>query len=162
MDHVVDLVSQASNLVYDINKLMKSVNKDMDSSFLDGAEEGKSIDKYNLEDEKHIELFNKRKDFFSIFNQIVDFINHMSYEEKRNLTNRIEALIAEHLMMYVRSFDKYQDLINEITEPDFSFEGHLEYKQQLIELKEDFSKHQAAAEYLKNLIAYLGSYRRSK
>ena len=162
MDHVSNLISRASNLVYDVNKLMNSVNDNTDLSFITGAEEGQSIDKYNLKDKAHIELFNKRKELFGIFNQIINLIGEMSLEDKKILVEKINLLRDEHLYLYVKSFDKYQEIISKITEPDFSFEGNMDYKRDLIQLKEDFNRHQTAADYLKNLLAYLGSYRRSK
>ena len=69
MDLILELMSRASMLIYEENQLMKMVNKNADLSFINGAEEGRDIEEYNLTRKNDIDLFNKRKEIFAINNK---------------------------------------------------------------------------------------------
>ena len=56
---------------------------------------------------------------------------------------------------YAIKQNEYQQLIDTITKPEFSFEGNEEVKERIVYLKEEYSRYQAAALYFENMYNYL-------
>ena len=160
MDLILELMSRASMLIYEENQLMKMVNKNADLSFINGAEEGRDIEEYNLTRKNDIDLFNKRKEIFAINNKISDLLQGLTSEEKEVLAEKIELMVEEHIKLYVEKFNAYQKIIDEITKPNFSFDNNNEYKEMLVSLKEQFNRHQTAADYLKHMSLFVNPRKR--
>ena len=62
MDLILELLSKASSLSYEIVQMMKQVNNRKDLDFIDGADDGKEIEEFNLTRVSDIALFNKRRE----------------------------------------------------------------------------------------------------
>ena len=151
MDLILELLSKASSLSYEIVQMMKQVNNRKDLDFIDGADDGKEIEEFNLTRVSDIALFNKRREFMQISNKIMGLIMDLSKEEKIKLKTEIERMIEKQRELYNEKHSSYLKIIDLITDNNFSFEGSEEYKQMLVVLKEQFKRHQANVEYLSNI-----------
>ena len=162
MDAVLELMAKVVKMIYDTNYLIFNLDDKTDLSFIEGAENGLDISKFNLKTEIQVELFKKRKAAFAMNNRIMMMIEELSYDEKTELTDRVARLAEECKLLYLERLDEYQKTIDLITQPEFSFEGNEEIKDRIIELKDQYNRYSSASQYYENMHAYLKAYRKSK
>lgn len=162
MELLLELMSKAANLMYDVNDLMKHVDEKSDTSFLEAAENGHDIRKYNFKKKELVELYKKRSMSFALNNRVVLMLIDLSQEEKQELYSILTDLIKENREEYLRYFNEYQRVVDVITDPSFSFDGHEEYKELIIVLKDSYNRHLSIANYYENIQAYLKTFVRSK
>jgi len=163
MDQVLDLMAKVVALNYDVNQLMQGVEaNEANLSFITGAENGRDVEEFGLKKKEHIELFEKRKEAFRINNQIMVTLQAMSSERKVELAEVIEEFLHKLERVYNEKIKAYQNILDIITKPSFSFEGNEHYKKDIITLKDEYSRCRAAIIYYENMLAYLKVYRRSK
>ena len=162
MELLLELMTKAANLAYDVNDLMKHVNDNMDASFLDAAENGHDISKYSFKKKELAELYKKRSMSFALNDRVMLMILSLSKEEKEELYSRITELINYNKEQYLSYYNEYQRVIDVITNPSFSFNGHEEYKELIIVLKDNYNRYQSLVNYLENIQAYMKTFVRSK
>lgn len=162
MDLLLDLMNRVISLMYDVNNLMKHVNESMDLSFIEASENGHSIDNFKFKKKEHRELFEKRNATFAINDRIMRLVSELSSEEKDLLVEKLIELRDYNHMMYIAKFEEYQEMIDKITQPSFSFEGNQIYKDIIISLKDQYNRYEFACTYYENMLAYAKPQRKSK
>ena len=155
MDYILAMMSVYIELSYDVNRLMLFVDSNTDAAFIDGAEHGLEAADFNLNREELVELFNKRKEAFKINCRIVETIEGLSSEEKSELAIKMNELVGLNKAKYAVKSSEYQQLIDVITKPDFSFEGNEGLKERIVDLKDEYSRYHSAAMYYDNMYNYL-------
>ena len=162
MELLLELMSKAANLAYDVNDLMKYVDENMAVSFLDAAENGRDISKFDLKKKELVELYKKRSMSFALNDRIMLMLVELSREEKEAIYEKLTDLINYNKKQYASYFNEYQQVVDVITNPSFSFEGHEEYKELIIVLKDGYNRCQSIIKYYENIQAYLKTFVRGK
>jgi len=161
MDQLLEKMAHTAELVYQVNGLMKRVGDTVNKDLLSNAEEGRAFDYKDLSSEG-AELANKRKQTFELYNEVIMLIGELSREEKEQLANHIQDIVERNHVLLVQKENAYQNIIDLITSPGFSFEGNEGYKQKIIDLKEDYSRTASITQYYERIGSYLATYKRSK
>jgi hypothetical protein len=159
MDLLLEEMARTAELIYEVNTLMKNVGGSMDASFINGAEEGKIIDIEELDDEQR-ELVEKRKQSFESYNKVISMIDALDKEEKEELAGYVDDLVERNLVRLAEDELAYQNIIELITSPGFSFEGNEEYKQKIIDLKEEYNRRYSITQFYERMDAYLTTYKK--
>jgi len=159
MDLLLEEMARTAELIYEVNTLMKNVGGSMDASFINGAEEGKKIDIEELDDEQR-ELVEKRKQSFESYNKVIGMIDALDKEEKEELAGYVDDLVERNLVRLAEDELAYQNIIELITAPGFSFEGNEEYKQKIIDLKEEYNRRYSITQFYERMAAYLTTYKK--
>lgn len=159
MDLLLEKMARTAELIYEVNTLMKNVGGSMDASFINGAEEGKKIDVEELDDEQR-ELVEKRKQSFESYNKVISMIDALDKEDKEELARYVDDLVEHNLERLAEDELAYQNIIELITAPGFSFEGNEEYKQKIIDLKEEYNRRYSITQFYERMDAYLTTYKK--
>ncbi len=159
MNLILEKMARTAELIYEVNDLMRRVGEGTDSEMLSNAEDGRKIDLSGFEDER-AELFEKRQKSFELYNQVISMIGALSKEEKEELAEHIGDLVERNLVLQAEKELSYQNIIDVITAPSFSFEGNEEYKQKIIDLKEEYNKTISITQFYERMEAYLTTYKR--
>ena len=159
MNLILEKMARTAELIYEVNDLMRRVGEGTDSEMLSNAEDGRKIDLSGFEDER-AELFEKRQKSFELYNQVISMIGALSKEEKKELAEHIGDLVERNLVLQAEKELAYQNIIDIITAPTFSFEGNEEYKQKIIDLKEEYNRMISITQFYERMEAYLTTYKR--
>ena len=163
MDLIIELMSRAANLSYEVNQLMPLVDSKLPNvSFIEGAEKGDDIEDYDLDSEEMVELFKKRKAAFEINNRVVLLISALSDEDKTELADRVIQTADYYRDKSTEMLISYQRLIEQITKPEFTFEGNEHLKDEILDTKDKYSRYASVAVYYDNMTAYLKPYVRKR
>ncbi len=159
MNLILEKMARTAELIYEVNDLMRRVGEGTDSEMLSNVEDGRKIDLSGFEDER-AELFEKRQKSFELYNQVISMIGALSKEEKEELAEHIGDLVERNLVLQAEKELAYQNIIDIITAPSFSFEGNEKYKQKIIDLKEEYNRTISITQFYERMEAYLTTYKR--
>jgi len=162
MDFVMDLMIRLTGLIYDVNRLTLGLSGNRDLSFVEGAERGIDINKFELKKETDIELYKKRREAFELSQRIMMMIQEMPWDEKVDLDLKVLKAAEYSMTGYLDNYEAYQKALDEMNKPGFTVEDKEAYGLLLDKLKETYTKNETAAQYFENMHHYLGAYRRSK
>ena len=163
MDLIIELMSRAANLSFEVNQLMPLVDsKSMNTSFIEGAERGMNHEDFDLDSEEMVELFKKRKAAFEINNRVVFLISSLIDSEKIELASKVVEMADYYKDKATEMLISYEKLLDTITQPNFTFDGNEHYKKDIIDTKDNYARYKSVALYFENMVAYLKPYVRSK
>jgi hypothetical protein len=162
MDEVLKLISRLTGLIHEVNRLITNLPGNRSHSFLEGAEQGIDIQEYDLSHPDDVELYQKRKESFELYNKIMDGIMNLSPEEKIAVDKELVKALEFARISASDNYQAYKKAVEEINKPDFPEEQKNRTKMLISQLKDNYTRYETASTYYNNIHHYLNVQVRSK